>query len=231
MSHLRAKQFRWIGTLVFSLLLSFLTLALACDLHISRVTSRFHTRDLSELPRMQTALVLGCSQTLPNGRSNLYFTKRIEAASQLYHAKRCQVILVSGDNGRNDYDEPTMMMMALISSGVPGDKIFRDFAGFSTLDSLLRARTIFGQKELIVVSQPFHNERAIYIARHHGIAIHGWDAADVTVKSGLKTRARETLARIKTILDLHIFKTEAKFSGPAVSVEHPQLVGTAPPTE
>ena len=125
--------------------------------------------DVKEIPHRPAALVLGCARTLSNGRPNLYFRYRIEAAAALYHAGRTDYLIVSGDNRRADYDEPTDMREAFIAAGVPGDRIYRDYAGFRTLDSVVRAREIFGQREFIIVSQPFHTKRALYIARAHGV--------------------------------------------------------------
>ncbi len=177
--------------------------------------------DVNAIPRRSAALVLGCAGTLSNGRPNLYFRYRIEAAAALYHAGRTDYLIVSGDNRRADYDEPTEMREALIAAGVPGDRIYRDYAGFSTLDSVVRAREIFGQREFIIVSQPFHNKRALYIARGHGIDAIAFNAADVARFGGLRTKAREYLARCKTLLDLRLLGTSPRFLGPPVTLGGP----------
>ena len=176
---------------------------------------------MNAIPRRSAALVLGCAGTLSNGRPNLYFRYRIEAAAALYHAGRTDYLIVSGDNRRADYDEPTDMREALIAAGVPGDRIYRDYAGFSTLDSVVRAREIFGQREFIIVSQPFHNKRALYIARGHGIDAIAFNAADVARFGGLRTKAREYLARCKTLLDLRLLGTSPRFLGPPVTLGGP----------
>lgn len=177
--------------------------------------------DVDEIPHRPAALVLGCARTLSNGRPNLYFRYRIEAAAALYHSGRTDYLIVSGDNRRADYDEPTDMREALIAVGVPGDRIYRDYAGFRTLDSVVRAREIFGQREFIIVSQRFHNERALYIARGHGIDAIAFNASDVARLGGLRMKAREYLARCKTVLDLRLLGTTPKFLGPAVPLGGP----------
>ncbi|HRQ91147.1 MAG TPA: ElyC/SanA/YdcF family protein, partial [Bacteroidia bacterium] len=165
-----------------------------CDRHIERSSAGRHTSSIQSLSPARVALVLGCAETLANGRTNLYFRHRIKAAAELHHRGLCQYLLVSGDNSRPDYDETADMRRALIALGVPDAAIYQDHAGFDTLDSVVRAKQVFGQEELIIVSQPFHNERALYLARHHGIRAQGWDADDVPHCSGLKTRLREKLA-------------------------------------
>lgn len=191
------------------------------DIHIAEATSSNHSSDLSEIPPIKTALVPGCSKTLPNGRSNLYFTYRINAASELYSAGLCETFIVSGDNHRKGYDEPSMMKQALIEQGIPAESIYCDYAGFRTLDSVVRAKTIFGQSQLLFVSQRFHNERALYIAENYGIKAFAYNAEDVNRLGGLKTRIREKLARVKTLLDLYLLNTQPKFGGPPVPIKSP----------
>lgn len=192
--------------------------AFLCDRHIERSSAGRHTAELNELPPYPVALVLGCSATVAEGRPNLYFTKRMDAAARLYHAGKCHHLLVSGDNGRKDYDEPSRMAEALVKRGVPERAITKDYAGFDTLDSVLRAREVFGLDSFIVVSQTFQNERAIHIARHHGIDAWGWNAADVSHRNGLRTRLREKLARVKTFCDLHLLGSGPKYLGPRIPV-------------
>lgn len=176
---------------------------------------------LADVPERSVALVLGCSPTVSNGRPNRYFTARMRTAASLFHAGKCRYLLVSGDNGQTGYDEATSMRDALVELGVPGSAIIRDYAGFDTLDSVLRARDVFSQTSLLVVSQRFHNERAICIGRHHGIDLHGVNAQDVSGPLGAKTRGREKLARIKTLLDLYLWKSQPKFLGPVVPISQP----------
>lgn len=183
-------------------------------------SGRIH-REAELVPHRQAAIVLGCARRLSNGRLNLYFSHRIRAAAELYHAGKVDYVIVSGDNHHESYDEPTDMRDALVEAGIPASRIYRDYAGFRTLDSMVRAREIFGLDSLVVVSQEFHNERAIFIAREHGIDAIGFNAAEVSSVGGLRTRLRENLARVKTVLDVWLLDTEPRFLGPRVALGGP----------
>lgn len=180
-------------------------------------TKNFVTSDLSKLPTEKTGLLLGTSKTLSNGAPNAYFVNRIEAAAQLFKSGKIQNIIVSGDNSQKDYNEPEEMKNELIKAGVPAEKIFEDFAGFRTLDSVVRAKEIFGQNSYIIISQQFHNERAVYLARKNGIEAFGYNAEDVNKYAGIKTNAREKLARAKVFWDF-IFGVEPKFGGEKILI-------------
>lgn len=172
---------------------------------------------VSNCPKVKVALVLGTSRTLKHGNDNLYFSYRIKAAVELYRAGKVEYILVSGDNGNTNYDEPTDMKNALIAAGIPARRIFLDYAGFRTLDSMERALKVFGQKEVIVVSQRFHNERAIYLGEHFGMTVYGYNAQDVAKMGGFKTKVRERFARMKVFWDI-VFGVDSKFLGEAVEI-------------
>lgn len=172
---------------------------------------------VSDCPEVKVGLVLGTSPTLRNGSPNLYFVYRIEAAVALYKAGKIKYILVSGDNGSKEYDEPSEMRNALVAAGIPFDKIYLDYAGFRTLDSMERALKVFGQKKLIVISQQFHNERAIYLAEHFGIECYGFNAKDVVTMRGFKTKFRERFARMKVFWDI-FWGVDSKFLGEPVKI-------------
>ena len=176
------------------------------------------TSDLGNLPNEKVGLLLGTSKTLDSGNPNPYFTYRIEAAAKLYHSGRIQNIIASGDNSRKNYNEPEDMKNELIKLGVPADKIYEDFAGFRTLDSVVRAKEIFGQKSFIVISQRFHNERAVYLAHRNGIQAYGYNATDVDKEAGFKTNAREKLARAKVFWDF-LFDVDPKFGGAKIEIK------------
>jgi SanA protein len=173
---------------------------------------------IDDIPYNRVGVVLGTSKyTIKNGH-NLYFDYRIQAAADLFKAGKIDYIIVSGDNQHEDYNEPQQMLEDLIKLGIPADKVFLDFAGLRTLDSIIRAYKIFGQKKYTVISQKFHNERAIYIAEKHGLDVIGFNAKDVNKSYGFKTNLREKMARVKVILDI-CFRTEPKFLGEAVLIE------------
>lgn len=188
------------------------------DTKIRNTADGHHFEDCKSVPVHEVALVLGCSEFLANGRTNLYFRYRMEAAAEAYHQGKCRFLIVSGDNSRKEYNEPEAMRNALVRLGVPSSRIHEDFAGFRTLDSVVRAKEIFGQQRLLVISQRFHNERAIYIGRQRGVELTGLNAVDVRRYSGWKTRSREKLARVKTLLDLHLTHQKPKFLGAKVLI-------------
>ncbi|MCJ8154473.1 YdcF family protein [Chryseobacterium sp. SSA4.19] len=172
---------------------------------------------ITDVPTIKTALLLGTSKTLNNGQPNAYFDNRIEAAWQLYRSGKIQYIIVSGDNSRKDYNEPEDMQQALIRKGIPENYIFMDFAGFRTLDSVVRAKEIFGQHKIIIISQKFHNERAVFLARQNGIEAFGYNAKDVNKYAGFKTNLREYLAKAKAYYDV-LTGVEPKFGGQKVLI-------------
>ena len=184
---------------------------------ISWYTADANTYQLNKVPQKKVALVLGTSQFLKNGSTNLYFKFRIDAVMDLWNKGKIEYILVSGDNGSKAYDEPTAMRDALVKRGVPLNRIVLDYAGFRTLDSMVRAKKVFGQSDLIIVSQQFHVERALMIAGFSGVEAFGYNAVDVEVYSGLRTKVREYLARIKLWIDF-IFGVDPKYLGEAVKI-------------
>lgn len=173
---------------------------------------------VSEMPKNKVGMVLGTSKLLRNGNVNLYFEYRIRATVDLYNAGKIEFVLVSGDNGRKNYDEPTDFKNELIARGIPSEKIFLDYAGFRTLDSVVRAYKIFGQEKYTIISQIFHNDRAIYLATKKGLNVVGFNAQDVVNYGGWKTKVREVFARTKAFLDI-LFGVQPKFLGEQISID------------
>lgn len=176
---------------------------------------------VSEVPQSEAALVLGTSQWRKDGSTNLFFLYRIEAAASLYHAGKVKYLVVSGDNGTRQYDEPSMMRKALIKRGVPACRIINDYAGFRTFDSVVRMKNVFGFSKYVVVSQKFHNQRAIYLAQTFGHNVYGLNARDVVNAGGFIVKVREAGARVKAWLDVNMLGTEAHFPGPRMKIGNP----------
>lgn len=174
-------------------------------------TQKHLTENVSELKPHKTALVLGTAKRVPGGRTNLFFKYRMEAVKKLFDEDLIKYVIVSGDNSLMEYNETKDMRLYLMNLGIPEERIISDFAGFRTLDSVIRAKEVFSQDSLIIVSQPFHNERAVFIARHHGIEAVGFNARTVSTRYSLKTYYREYLARVKCMLDVYILNTMPKF--------------------
>lgn len=166
------------------------------------------------IPANNVGLVLGASAKLGNGFKNLYFEYRMDAAAQLYHAGKVKHLIVSGDNSTPYYNEPADMRTALIKRGVPAQCITLDYAGLRTLDSVVRAKNVFGISKLTIVSQEFHNKRALYLAQSAGVDAIAYNAKAVTFNSRSNT-LRETLARVNAVLDVEVLNTQPKFLGKA----------------
>lgn len=187
------------------------------DFIIDKYAEQRVYNSVTDIPTNQVGLLLGTSPKLRNGNNNLYFDYRILATVDLYNAKKISYILISGDNRRKEYNEPEAMKQALIQKGIPEGVIYLDFAGLRTLDSVIRANKIFGQNKMTIISQKFHNERAIYLAAKNEIDAIGFNAKDVVAYAGFKTKIRELFARVKVFVDLAIDK-QPKFLGEKVII-------------
>ena len=173
--------------------------------------------ETNAIPFNRVGLLLGTSKYLENGYKNPYYAYRIEAASKLVTESKIKYIIISGDNGRKDYNEPEMMRADLIKAGIDSTHIFLDYAGFRTFDSMIRLKEIFGQDKVTIISQQFHNERAIYIASKLGINAIGFNATDVSSAFGIRIQMRERLARVKVFLDFLIGK-KPKYLGSKITL-------------
>jgi SanA protein len=173
--------------------------------------------DVNEVPYNRVGLLLGTGKYLKRGAINPYYKYRIDAAAKLLKSGKIRYLVISGDNSRNDYNEPQSMKNDLYAAGIDSNLIYLDYAGFRTFDSMVRVREIFSQDSVTVISQQFHNERALYIASKENIVAVGFNARDVAANHGLKTKLREKLARVKVFVD-YIIDAEPKFLGPKVAI-------------
>lgn len=173
----------------------------------------FDSSSLDKVPHSRVAVVLGCRKVLPSGFKNLYFTRRIAAAATLYKAGKVDCLIVSGDNHIKEYDEASDMKASLVEAGVPADRIVCDYAGFRTLDSVVRAKKVFGLDSFIVVSQEDHVRRAVFTARGFGCDAYGYAAQSVKGRRSVKTTIREQFAKVAAVLDV-ILRRKPKFLGP-----------------
>ncbi|WP_240042745.1 SanA/YdcF family protein [Maribacter aurantiacus] len=191
---------------------------IVCNILINSFAEGKTYSNLTSIPKNKVGIILGTAKNIKGGGSNPYYEYRLKAIFSLFKAKKIEFILVSGDNGSIYYNEPTTIKNDLVSSGVPADKIFLDYAGFRTLDSMVRAKEVFGLDDVTVVSQKFHNERAIYIAHKNELNAIGFNAEDISLESGLKVQLREYFARVKVFIDLAL-NTRPKFSGDKIKIE------------
>lgn len=166
-----------------------------------------------ELTGKGVALVLGTSHRLVSGKPNPFFFNRMETAAALYHQNKIAHFLLSGDNRTRYYNEPMEMRKALMSAGVPDSVITLDYAGLRTLDSIVRSKEIFGQNKIIIITQPFHAYRALFISNYYNIDAVALVAEEPGQEQALRIYVREYLARTKAILDLYILKTAPRHLG------------------
>ena len=199
------------GVLVMCLVLCALVL-FAADLRVERAAAGRIYSDAEAIPAREYGLLPGTSRLVHGKYLNTYFCNRIRAAVELYRAGKIRKIIVSGDNGRTDYNETGDMARELIAEGVAPEDVLSDYAGFRTLDSVVRARNLFGATELTVISQEFHCERAIYLAARHGIDAVGFAADEHAPRSVIiRLGVRELFARVLAVLDAEILKTKPHF--------------------
>jgi SanA protein len=173
---------------------------------------------ITDIPKNKVGLVLGTSRHLVEGGINPYYSNRISATISLFKAGKIDFVLVSGDNGSIYYNEPTTIKKDLVEGGIPAEKIYLDYAGFRTLDSMVRAKVIFGLDSVTVISQEFHNKRAIYIAERKGLSAIGFNATDLGGDKALKVHTREYFARVKVFMDL-LFNTQPRFYGEKIEID------------
>lgn len=173
--------------------------------------------NVDEVPDVKVALVFGTTDRV-SGRENLYYRYRIDAAEKLWKAGKIETLIVSGDNRSRYYNEPEKMRRSLIERGIPNERIVSDYAGLRTLDSVVRAKEIFGADPVLFISQRFHVQRAIYLAEASGIEAYGFAAKDVESAAGFKTRLREVGARVKMWLDVNFLDTQPRHLGDKVEM-------------
>lgn len=215
------KSSKWARRIKWSILIGAVLIfaVIVCANYAVRHTAKaFIYQNIDSIPQNKAGLLLGTSKLLRSGLPNQYFQNRIQATVDLYKAGKIEVVVISGDNSREGYNEPEDMKSELMLRGIPEDKIYLDYAGFRTLDSVVRMEKIFGQKSFTIISQKFHNQRAIYIAHAKGLQAVGYNAEDVNTYSGFKTQLREKFARVKLFLDLWTGKNP-KFLGEPVIIQ------------
>ena len=209
--------------LILSILLLLIAVVLMAGLlawfaerRLDRTAEAKSFSDVGKVPVVDVALVLGTAPIGPEGGPNRYFVYRLDAAAALYKAGKVKYFIVSGHrDGR--YDEPTAMRAGLIARGVPASAIYRDFAGLRTRDSVLRAQSVFGQKRLIIVSQAFHANRAIFLARQEGIEAWGLEARDVQRAYSILTELRRYPSALRAYYDVW-FDTPPRHAGPTIAI-------------
>jgi vancomycin permeability regulator SanA len=210
----RSTRWRWIRRGLMSALV-LLALPLILDLYVDWATSALRFRDPQQAPPKPVAIVFG-AQVYGNGKLSPMLAARVQQAAQAYHIGRVHKLLMTGDNSRTDYDEVTAMKRYAIELGVPADVIHLDYAGFSTYESCYRAGKIFGVRDAILITQGYHLPRAVYTCAHVGIATVGLETDDrgrYPRRVIWRLTAREILATVKALWDVHLEKPLPTFLG------------------
>ncbi len=210
----RFKKFWLISIIIFLL---FVVTVAWVNVTITKLGKSYSYNSIDSIPHNHCALVLGTSKYLWNGKRNLYYTNRIKAAVELYNCDKVDFIIVSGDNRNRNYNEPITMYNDLIAAGIPNKKIILDYAGFRTLDSVVRGKEVFGQDKFTIVSQAFHNQRAVYIARKKGIEAIAFNTDDEAGKLAFKVQLREVAARMLVVFDM-ITSKQPHFLGEKIMI-------------
>lgn len=187
------------------------------NIYISVSTDDKLYDDTASIPYNKVGLLLGISKKMDNNVLNPYYQFRVDAAVELYKAGKIDIILVSGDNSSNNYNEPLKFKEDLMKEGIPRNQIYLDYAGFRTLASVARAKKVFGLNKFTVISQKPHNERALFLTKHYNIDAVGFNAHNVYGRYAFKTQIRESIAKVKAVLDI-IFNVEPKYLGEPIKI-------------
>lgn len=180
-----------------------LVLVIGCQVAVLSASKGRMYSDVEAIPHREVGLLLGTNPKGRTGRPNQFFCRRIDATVALYEAGKVDRILISGAKRGADYDEPEAMRQALISRGVPDDVLVIDEEGFRTIESIVRAKEVFGLDSLTLISQQFHNERALFMAKHYDLDAIAYNAANTSSRRWkLIMMGRECLARVKAVLEV-----------------------------
>lgn len=170
------------------------------------------------LPFNSVGLIPGCNKYIAQGVINQYYQLRIDAGVKLYNQGKIDYILVSGDNAHASYDEPREMRNSLVEAGIPNDKIISDYAGFRTLDTIVRAKEVFQLDKVTFISQNFQNQRGVFIGNKRDIDVIAFDAENADLIHSFKTLFREIFAKVKMLIDIYITDKEPKFLGDLIII-------------
>jgi SanA protein len=185
--------------------MAFLALVFGCNIWIIAATRSHVFYDVTSIPFNNDGLVLGAGKLIEKGRVNQHFVQRIDAAAALYRGGKVKRLILSGDKR---FDEPLEMKRALLQRGVPESALVLDNYGSRTLDSVVRARDVFKCARLTIISERFHDFRALFLSHYFGIDAVAYAPDDLSVRWMVRPTAREYLARVKAVLDLYMLNTK-----------------------
>ena len=204
----RVRVVKWTIKITIVVVFTGAMLVLACNWWVVRTTEAQIYFDVHQLPANDVGLVLGTSKFVRTGKENLFFRYRMEATARLWKEGKVKYLILSGNNDSEYYNEPADMQRALVKLGVPASVMTLDYAGYRTFDSVVRCKDVFNQEKITIISQNFHNARALYIGNHEGVEAVAFAAQDVPDGYSFRTLIREYLARPYALLDVYFFRPE-----------------------
>ena len=213
---------KWFKRIFMALLIGLgllIAVVAACNIWVLSSCSGRLYDNAETVSHKRVAVMLGTNPKTKTGKMNYFYKHRIDAAVKLYQNGKIDRILISGDNSSKTYSEPDAMKADLMAAGIPDSAIYLDFAGFSTYDSMVRAKKVFGLSEFMVVSQDFHNKRAVYIARQNGIDAIGFNVQNTLFRKWrIKMELREILARVKAVGEV-VMNKKPHFLGEPIEIK------------
>jgi SanA protein len=212
------RPIKKLASALLKLLAAALFVILICNYIVNKKAAAYLYENIEDAPKHKVGLLLGTSKYVRGGRLNLFFYRRLDAAVLLFKEKKIDYIIASGDNRTASYNEPQSMKEELVRRGIPEKKIYLDFAGLRTLDSVVRCQKVFGQDSFIIISQKFHNERAVFIARTLGIKASAFNARSVSILHAPKTALREYFAKVKAFIDVYT-GVDPKYLGEKIMIK------------
>lgn len=184
------------------LIVAFLMVIIVCNLAVTNAAKGRLYTDSSKIPARPVALLLGTSPIGRSGRPNQFFLRRIDATAKLYQERKFSRLIISGANRPKEFNEPEEMRNALVSHGLPDCIMELDGEGFRTINSIVRAKDVYGADSIIIISQEFHNERALFLAKQKGIDAVAFNAETTSSSRWrIQMKMREYLARVKAVLE------------------------------
>lgn len=187
-----------------------------CGRYVSAIAAPYIVRERENAPACDAVLVLG-ARVYDDGRPSPSLADRLDIAIELYRSGKAPKIIASGDHGSPEYDEVAGMLAYLLKHDIPRADIFLDHAGFNTYDSVYRARDIFCVNSVLIATQDFHIDRAVYMARRLGLDAWGVPSPD-RVTSRTYNRLRESLARVKAVLETDLLHRKPRYLGDAIPI-------------
>lgn len=204
---------KWTGVAFISLFI----LIFLCDISISIFSKNRLYKSAEDIPVNRVGLLLGIPKFSQN-KVTPFYIYRIQAAKELFEHQKISILLISGDDGKNHFNETKHMRQDLIKAGVDSNCIFIDPHGYRTYNSMYRAKHVYHLDTITVISQAFHNERAVFLASQFNLYAIGYDAKDCTGFMNYKAQLREKLARVKVFIDLwleyQVYGSEQKITLP-----------------